>query len=355
VADLPAGSLITLPKEDASADAALPWNALVIFPGGEELGNLVVPGGTSLILPEGVNKNGKQLMLMVGIQAGTVIHVKGPESATMDGGLRRISTDIDHQMVEGQSEIIVGEGKTLTEHTVPGGSTIIMPFGARTLAMVPTKTHLMVPMGSNRMVRMPAGSMVLLHAYEQNQVVLLPARSMIKLPAEHLVPSKRFVPRSERDDPSLANSFTLLLPHASKVELPPTFTHEGLAWVTVADGTKIVTPPHAPLDAWEKNVDILPGNTETVSGGLHKRLRLCPCSVLTLPPAMESTPELLAENFKNMGPEASGMAIAGICPFLAAEALMLVPADYAAQILTLARPVAASKVRIKRGVSILLA
>mmetsp|Transcript_4285 Transcript_4285/g.7306 ORF Transcript_4285/g.7306 Transcript_4285/m.7306 type:complete len:644 (+) Transcript_4285:442-2373(+) len=202
VADIPAGSIIVMPHRDSAddfrtaitADAALPWNAQVTFPDDQEYGELTVPGGTSLVLPDlpfvvfPEEGESKQEMFTITITQGTILHLKkeGEEApnqggvggeASVTSGLLPGPSDAEHEMTS-NVEVMAGrkanEGEETPSNTeivggakassreVPGGTTITTPFGVRSTVTVPTKTRLMVPNVPNRTVRMPGGSTVLL-------------------------------------------------------------------------------------------------------------------------------------------------------------------------------------------------
>eukprot|EP00959_Pyramimonas_sp_CCMP1952_P093867 1963713-Pyramimonas_sp.AAC.6 len=86
VATVPANCSISLTSEDEYVEAALPWNSSISFP--SETGEILVPGGSSLIMPQ------SDKLLRVTLAPGTEIAPPNVDVENVKEQLR-VATHID--------------------------------------------------------------------------------------------------------------------------------------------------------------------------------------------------------------------------------------------------------------------
>ncbi|KAK3288605.1 hypothetical protein CYMTET_3926, partial [Cymbomonas tetramitiformis] len=163
LAELPGGSLVALPDVSLLAEVpplvGMPPFSRLLLPEGVQLAEVIVPSGTSIILP-----------------ADTV----SKYTVTVPGGSHLLHAKDDAEDSEEPQNELVPPGPSSVV-TLSKGSTIVVPMKNRYTVKVPSRCRYVVPVGQRRLIGVPPCSTLEIPD-GQDSVVVAPICTTILLP-----------------------------------------------------------------------------------------------------------------------------------------------------------------------------
>ncbi|KAK3261858.1 hypothetical protein CYMTET_29256 [Cymbomonas tetramitiformis] len=318
--DVPGGTAIALPPGDTQ-EATISSNCVITFPDDMEKAEVLVHGGTQIILPS-TGRDEYDIVLPPGT------HITPPQDEARLRAAEELKEDVK----------VVPPGGTATV-TMVKGSSIRLPLGMRAKIEAPTGCQYFFSSGQKQRVTVPGRTNITSPTTVKDFPAMLPSKSVLTLPVQD-ISNMSYLKSEASETYTLDRTFHVILPCSSMVYLPK--TGEDMT-VTIPHGAAATSPQD------RGTADIGEGKTVTVDNGVPRTLTCAPGTTVSLPWGHSARAEDVAKQMQLAGPACTATALGGMEPALVVNAFSsgVLELDFRQEILSQSRPEVVQQV-IKR-------